>query len=128
MWHSFRARWNGQEYAAGPDPQPDRLLMRLYRTSPAAGFEEIKPERYVRVVPADECDAILYVTTVCEWFGAPFLVHGETADDLLLEYTGGLLPEAQRLKLQRMERGVYKAWVPRAEVRALRENIVVLSQ
>jgi hypothetical protein len=128
MWHSFRARWNGQEYTAGADPQPDELLIRLYSATAAEGFEEVTPERYVRVVRAGECDAILYVTTVCEWLGAPFLVHAEDGDDLLVEYIGGLLPDAQRLKLQRIERGVYQAWVPRAEVRALRENVVVLSQ
>lgn len=128
MWHSFRARWNGQEYTAGADPQPDQLLIRLYSTTAAEGFEQVTPERYVRVVPAGECDAILYVTTVCEWLGAPFMVHAEDGDDVLVEYTGGLLPETQRLRLQRIERGVYQAWVPRAEVRALRENVVVLSQ
>lgn len=128
MWHTYRARWHGDEYSAGADPRPDQLWMRLYRTSQADGFEEVEPGRYVRVVTAAECETILHVTTVCEWQGVPFQVHGEQDGDLLLEYTGGLAPVAQRLQLQRIERGVYRAWIPRAEVRMLRENVIVLSQ
>jgi hypothetical protein len=128
MWHAFRARWQGEEYSAGADPRPDQLWMRLYRSGPAEGFEEVEPGRYLRTVTAAECDTILYVTTVCEWLGAPFQVHDEDDDQLLIEYTGGLVPVARRLQLQRLERGVYRAWVPRDEVRMLRENAVVLTQ
>jgi hypothetical protein len=127
-WQSYRARWRGDEYDAGPDPRPDQLWMRLYASSPAAGFDEIEPGRHVRAVAAADCEVILHVTVVCEWRGAPFLVQGEADDELLLEYTGGLLPVASRLQLQRIERGVYRTWVPRAEVRAMREHAVVLSQ
>jgi hypothetical protein len=128
MWHTYRARWHGDEYVAGPAPEPDQLWLHLYRDQPAPGFDEVGPGRYVRAVSASDCDAVLYVTMVCEWQGAPFQVQDENDDDLLVEYTGGLVPVAQRLHLQRIERGVYRAWVPRAEVRALRENVVVLSQ
>jgi hypothetical protein len=128
MWHTFRARWQGEEYAAAADPRPDQLWMRLYRSRPAQGFDEIEPGRYLRIVTAAECEAILYITTVCEWLGAPFQVQDEDGDHLLLEYTGGLVPVAHRLQLQRIERGVYRAWVPRAEVRMLRESAVVLSR
>lgn len=127
-WHSYRVRWHGDEYDAGADPRPDQLWMRLYVSSPAAGFDEIEPRRHVRVVPAMECELILYVTVVCEWRGAPFQVHGDKDHELLLEYTGGLVHVAQRLQLQRIERGVYRTWVPREEVRAMREHAVVLSQ
>jgi hypothetical protein len=127
-WHSYRVRWHGDEYEAGADPRPDQLWMRLYAPSPATGFDEIEPGRHVRVVPAAECGVILYVTVVCEWRGAPFQVQGEADRDLLLEYTGGLLPVARHLQLQRVDRGVYRTWVPREEVRALREHTVVLSQ
>lgn len=127
-WYSYRARWRGDEYDAGADPRPDQLWMRLYASSPAVGFDEIGPGRHVRVVPAADCEVILYVTVVCEWRGAPFQVQGEANRDLLLEYVGGLLPVARRLQLQRIERGVYRTWVPRAEVRAMREHTVVLSQ
>lgn len=127
-WHSYRARWRGDEYEAGTDPRPDQLWMRLYASSPVAGFDEIEPGRHVHAVPAADCEVILYVTVVCEWRGAPFQVHAEADRDLLLEYTGGLLHVAQQLHLQRIERGVYRTWVPRAEVRAMREQAVVLSQ
>jgi hypothetical protein len=127
-WHSYRARWHGDEYDAGADPRPDQLWMRLYASTPAAGFDEIGSGRYVRPVPAVDCEVVLYVTVVCEWRGAPFQVHGDSDRDLLLEYIGGLLHVAQRLRLQRIERGVYRTWVPRAEVRAMREHAVVLSQ
>lgn len=128
MWHGYRARWQGTDYAAAVDPEPERLLIRLHRSAAAEGFDEVEPGRYVRVVPAGECDALTFVTTVCEWRGAPFQVHDERDDDLLLEYTGGQVPVALRLGLQRIERGVYRAWVPRAEVSALREDTVELSR
>jgi hypothetical protein len=127
-WHSYRARWHGDDYEAGVDPRPDQLWVRLYASSPAAGFDEVETGRHVRVVPAAECEVIVYVTVVCEWRGAPFQVQGEADRELLVEYTGGLLHVAQRLELQRIERGVYRTWVPRAEVRGMREHAVVLSR
>lgn len=123
----YRARWQGEEYPAAADPQPDELLIRLYRSNLADGFDEVAPDRYVRTVPAAECDAVLHVTTVCEWQDAPFQLFDERDDELLLEYTGGLVPVAQQLDLTRVERGVYQAWVPRADVRGLRDNVVLLS-
>ena len=123
----YRARWRGEEYPAAADPQPDALYIRLYRTDPADGFDEVAPARYVRVVAAADCEVLLHVSTVCEWRGAPFVVLDEPDDDLLLEYTGGLVPVAQRLDLTRVERGVFQTRVPRAEVRALREDLVLLS-
>ena len=127
-WHSYRVRWRGDEYVAGVDPRPDELWIRLYASSPADGFDEIEPGRHVRAVPAADCDVVRYVTVVCEWRGAPFQVQDEADRDVFVEYTGGLLHIAQRLQLQRIERGVYRTWVPRAEVRAMREEAVVLSQ
>jgi hypothetical protein len=58
---------------------------------------------------------------------APFQVHDEEDDLLLLEYTGGEVPVARSLQLERLDRGVYRAWVPRVEVQMLRENVVPLS-
>ena len=121
MLHGYRARWNGTELAAHPDPQPDQLLIRLSAETPTDGFDEVAPHRHVRVVPARECTEIVFVTTVCEWMDAPFQVRDERDEDVLLEYTGGQVPEARRLGLQRIERGVYQAWVPRAELNGLRE-------
>lgn len=128
MWHGYRARWQGVEYAAAVDPQPEQLLIRLQRSAAAEGFDEVEEGRHVRVVPATDCEALTFVTTVCEWRGAPFQVHDEREDDLLLEYTGGAVPVARRLGLARVERGVYRAWVPRAEVTGLREEAVGLSR
>lgn len=127
MLHGYRARWHGAELAATPDPQPDQLLIRLYHETPADGFNEVAPHRYVRVVPAAECAEILYVTTVCEWMDAPFQVRDKHDDELLLEYTGGQVPVARSLGLQRIERGVYQAWVPRSEVKGLRESATPVS-
>jgi hypothetical protein len=127
MAAGYRARWQGDEYPAAADPQPDELRLRLYRSGPADGFDEVAPDRFVRVVAADECEAVLHVSTVCEWQGAPFEVLDERDGELLLEYTGGLVPVAQQLELTRIERGVYRTRVPRAEVQALREDVVLLS-
>lgn len=126
-WYGYQARWQGEDYPASVFPQPDGLLIRLYRSAPADGFDEVHADRHVRLVMAAECEAIRFVTTVCTWRGAPFQVHDERDDQLLLEYTGGEVPVAQRLGLRRIERGVYRGLVPRAEVTELRENSVELS-
>lgn len=126
-WSGYRARWRGADYAATVDPQPNQLWVRLRSAEQAPGFEEIEPQVFARQVTAEECDAVLFVSTVCEWRSAEFHVHDERDDDLLLEYVGGLLPVAQRLELERVERGVYRRWVPRAEVRAMREKQVPIT-
>ena len=128
MWHGYRAQWRGDEYTAAAYPRPEQLWLRLYRSTSADGFDEVTPGRYVRAVTATECDSITYVTIVCEWRGASFQVHDERDGELLLEYTGGQAPVARRLGLLRSERGVYRAWIRRAEVDALRENVVLLTQ
>jgi hypothetical protein len=106
----------------------DDLWMHLYTSSPADGFDELEPGRYRRAVQAAECDVLLYVTVVCEWRGAPFQIQDEADGELLLEYLGGLVPVALGLRLERIDRGIYRTWAPRSEVRTMRENAVVLSQ
>ncbi|MCG5218939.1 hypothetical protein [Streptosporangium sp. KLBMP 9127] len=123
---AYRARWRGTDYPANPDPRHDGLWIRLCRAEPAEGFAEVAAGRYVRPVPAAECEAIFHVTTVCEWRGAPCRVHEERAGELLVEYTGGLLPVARALGMERVERGVHRRWVAREEVRDLREHAVPL--
>jgi hypothetical protein len=100
--------------------------MRLRSEVPAEGFEQVEPGLYVRAVPAGECVAITFVTTVCQWQGEPFQVHGRRDDELLVEYTGSRATVALRLALERVERGVYRRWVPRDEVSDLAEHISVL--
>ncbi|GII60370.1 hypothetical protein Skr01_04550 [Sphaerisporangium krabiense] len=125
-WHSYRALFDGVEYEASPDPRADGLWMRLRSDRPAAGFVQVAPGRFVRPAPAEECEAVRFVTTVAEWRDAPCQVRGERDGELLLEYTGGLLPVARRLGLERVERGVHRRWVPRDEVRDLRDQVVDL--
>ncbi|GIH45204.1 SseB protein N-terminal domain-containing protein [Microbispora rosea] len=119
---SYRARWRGAEFAANPDAGHDGLLIRLLSDVPADGFEERAPGRFVRPVPAEECEAVFHVTRVCEWRGAPCLVRDERTGELLLEYTGGRLPVARALGMERIERGVHRRWVGREEVSEPREH------
>ncbi|WP_248961050.1 hypothetical protein [Sphaerisporangium perillae] len=123
-WHAYRARLRGIEYEASPDPRPGGLWMRLRSPEPADGFEQVAPGRFVRPVPAEECEAVVFVTTAGEWRGAPCHVHAERDGELLVEYTGGLLPVARELGMERVERGVHRAWVPRDEVLGLHEHVV----
>jgi len=123
-WCSYRARWQGVEYDAVPDQDGERLWVRLHRSAPAPGFDEVAADCHVRRVPATECEEIVFVTMVCTWHGEPCQVHDEREEDLLLEYTGGRAPVARQLGLERIERGVYRGWVPRSEVRDLCENTV----
>ncbi|MEU7910631.1 SseB family protein [Microbispora bryophytorum] len=119
---SYRARWRGADFPASPDPGHDGLLIRLLGDGPADGFEERSPGRFVRPVPAGECEAVFHVTRVCEWRGAPCLVRDERDGELLLEYTGGRLPVARALGMERIERGVHRRWVARAEASGLHEH------
>ncbi|SDQ42606.1 hypothetical protein [Thermostaphylospora chromogena] len=122
----YRARWRGTDYEANPDPRHDGVWVRLRRAEPAEGFEEVEPGLYVRAVPLAECEAVFHVMLVCEWRGAPCRVHAERPGELLVEYTGGLLPVARKLGMERVERGVHRRWVARDEVVGLREEAVLL--
>ena len=105
-----------------PELRADGVWLRLLSPTPLEGFHEAAPGRWVRPVPAAECEQVSYVATVCEWGGAPCTVLGDRDGELLIEYAGGLAPTAARLGLERVERGVYRRWVPREEVAELREE------
>jgi hypothetical protein len=115
----YLARWRGVEYEASPTGDGE---VRLYTIEPTEGFEETRPARHVRVVPADEVEHIRYVRTICRWRGETFIVVGEHETWLRVEYAGGRLPVAQQLGLDRVDYGVWQAWAPRAEVTDLHEE------
>jgi hypothetical protein len=125
---TYRALWHGAEYDASPEQRSGRLWMRLRSATPAPGFEEVRPGRYIRAVPADECETVCFVTTVCRWRDEPFRVHDQREDALLLEYTGGHVTVARSLGLERVERGVHRLWVSLDEVAELREHTVLLDE
>lgn len=125
-WWSYRVLWHGVEYQAAPDYDGEQLRMRLRVSAPADGFDRVADDCYVRPVDAAECREIAFVTTVCTWRGEPCQVHDERGDELLLEYTGGRAPTARALGLERIERGVYRGWVSRSELRDVRENRVLI--
>ncbi|GAA1677313.1 hypothetical protein GCM10009733_087780 [Nonomuraea maheshkhaliensis] len=127
VWHSYRARWRGADYAASPEPHALELWVRLRRTDPADGFEEVEPGCHVRTVPVGECESLHFVTVVCRWRGEPFQVHEERDGRLLLEYLGGSVLTARRLGLDRIERGVYRCWANRDEVDEMREEAVLIT-
>jgi hypothetical protein len=119
MRDGYVARWKGDEYEASPDGAE----IRLYRPDPADGFDEVRPGRYRRLVPADEAK-IEYVRTGCVWRGEPFIVLAEHEGWLRVEYTGGVAPVARDLGLEEFEFGVYQGWAPASEVSDLREHRV----
>ena len=120
MRDGYVARWRGTEYEASPDGDQTRL----YASVAADGFDEVRPGRYVRVVPAHEVDDFWYARTTCVWRGAPFIVLGEHDEWLRVEYTGGKAPVAAELNLEEYDFGVYQGWAPRNEVSDLREQRV----
>ncbi|MFG1945203.1 hypothetical protein [Nonomuraea sp. NPDC048826] len=124
----YRARWRGADYVASPEPHPLELWVRLRSAGPADGFEEVEPGCHVRAVPAAECEALHFVTVVCRWRGEPCHVHDERDGLVLLEYLGGSALTARELGMERIERGVYRLWVPRAEVDDLREHAAPLDE
>ena len=113
----YAARWQGREYEASPDGD----FVRLYRPDPEEGFEEVRPGRFRRRVPAAEVDEVVYIRTTCTWRDEPFIVLAEHEAWLRVEYTGGLAPVAGQLGLEEYDYGVYQGWVARDEVTDLRE-------
>jgi hypothetical protein len=122
----YRARWRDADYAASPDPAAVELWIRLRRDEPAEGFEEVEPGCHVRTVPAAECESLHLLVTVCRWRDVEFQVRDERDGEVLLEYEGGSAPEARSLGLERIERGVYRRWVPRKDAGPVSERAVSL--
>jgi hypothetical protein len=117
MRDGYYARWRGHEYEVSPDGND----MRLYATEAADGFNQIRPGRFVRVVPAGDVAEFCYIRTTCTWQGQPFIVLGEADGWLRVEYTGGKAPVAKALGLEEFDFGVYQGWAPAAEVTNLSE-------
>lgn len=117
MRDGYVARWQGKEYDANPDGE----VVRIYQPEPGEGFDEVRSDRYVRVVPVDDVDDLAYVRTTCNWKGEPFIVLAEHDGWLRVEYTGGRGPIAQALGLEVFDFGVYQGWAPATEVTELRE-------
>lgn len=117
MRDGYVARWQGVEYEASPDS----ATVRLYRPTPEEGFERVRDNRYVQVVPIEEVEELAYVRTTCTWRGEPFIVLAEHESWLRVEYTGGKAPVAHSLRMEEFEYGVYQGWVPATEVTDLRE-------
>ena len=118
MRDGYVAHWHGQDYEASPDG--DRV--RVYQPEPGEGFDEVRPGRFVRVLPAAELQSLAYVRTTCAWKGQPFIVLAEHGTWLRVEYTGGRRPVAESLGLEEFDFGVYQGWAPVTEVTDLREN------
>ncbi|MEJ7772092.1 MAG: hypothetical protein WKF51_09335 [Geodermatophilaceae bacterium] len=125
-WSTFRARFQDTEFACTPEQLRDGLRIHLLSEVPREGFGQLQPGTYVRLVLATECSMVAHVTMTCQWQGEPCMVHDERStadgDELLLEYTGGKVPRALELGMQRIERGVYRRWAPRDQIRDLRET------
>jgi hypothetical protein len=117
----FTARWQGTEYDAVPGVDGE---VRLYSAAPAEGFEEIRPDRHVRIVRDHEVESLRYVRTHCRWRGEPFIVIGEHGDWVRLEYSGGRAPVATALSLENVDIGVYQTWASREEIEHLHEENV----
>src|SRR3712207_5071055 len=118
MRDGYVVRWHGREYEASPDD--DRV--RIYQPDPGDGLEEVRPGRYVRVLPVTEVDEMVYVRTTCTWRGEPFIVLAEHDSWLRVEYTGGRAPVARALGLEEFDYGVYQGWARLTDVTDLREH------
>ena len=117
MRDGYVARWQEMEYEASPDGDD----VRIYLPDPAPGFEEVRPGRHVRVLPASAVEDVCYIRTACIWRGEPFIILGEHNTWLRVEYTGGKAPVAIELGLEEFDFGVYQGWAAKAEVTDIRE-------
>jgi hypothetical protein len=116
----YYATVDGTDFEASPDGE----TLHLYSDTARAGFDEVAPGRFRRVVAFGAATGFGYLTTRCVWRGEPFKVLGDRGDWLRVEYTGGRAPVAERLGLERFDRGVYQAWAPAAEVTDVRAERV----
>ncbi|MCO5971867.1 hypothetical protein [Actinoallomurus soli] len=117
----YVARWQGGDYDAVPGVDGE---VRLYSAVPAEGFTEIGPGRFLQVVREDEVDDLRYLRTRCTWRGEPFVVIGEHEGWVRVEYSGGRAPVASALGLERVDVGVYQAWVARDEITGLHQELI----
>ncbi|MFG2003630.1 hypothetical protein ACGFNU_31165 [Spirillospora sp. NPDC048911] len=117
----YVARWLGREFEAAPGADGD---IRLYADQTTDGFEEIRPGRYRRIVPAHEVEELRYIRTTCSWQGERFVIVGEHEGWLRVEYAGGRAPAAARMGLDRVDHGVWQTWAPRTEIEDLREELI----
>ncbi|GAA4632389.1 hypothetical protein GCM10023196_065630 [Actinoallomurus vinaceus] len=117
----YVARWQGTDYDAVPGVDGE---VRLYSTVPVDGFTEVRPDRFLLVVREDEVDGLRYVRTRCTWRGEPFVVIGEHEGWVRVEYSGGRASVAATLGLERVDIGVYQAWVSRDEITGLHQELI----
>ncbi|MFI0351291.1 hypothetical protein [Actinomadura sp. 9N407] len=117
----YVARWLGRDFEASPGADGE---IRLYTPEPTDGFEELRPGRFRRIVPASEVENLSYIRTTCSWQGEPFVIVGEHEGWLRVEYTGGRSPVAERLGLDRIDQGVWQTWAPNAEIEDMREEFM----
>ncbi|PRZ41773.1 hypothetical protein CLV47_108132 [Antricoccus suffuscus] len=117
---AYVARYDGEEFRCGLYPSDDGLEVRLYSPTPRFGFDEIGDGTYVQPVDADECDVIYYSLALAQWRGLDCAICAERDDTVQVEYLGGLAPKAAEYGFDRIERGVYRRWVPAIEIRARR--------
>ena len=115
----FTARWRGTDYEAVPGVDGE---VRLYSATPAEGFDEVRPGRFVQIVADHDVESLRYVRTRCTWRGEPFVVIGEHGEWVRLEYSGGRAPVAAALGLDRVDAGVYQTWISREEIEQLHEE------
>ena len=125
---THRARWRGQEYPAALAGTTDGTEVRLRSAAPDDGFTEVADGVFVRSVAAADCDVVLSVATVGTWRGHDVVVLDDREDQLLVEDTGGSWTAARATGFDRAGRGVWRRWVPREDVRGLREDTTVLAE
>lgn len=126
MSDTYLARWRGGEYEASPDWIGEDLSVRLYRSGPADGFEELNTGRHRRVVPATDVERFMYVRDVGEWRGQPVQLLHEQGPGFVVQYTGGVEAIAQMTGFERYDRGLWMAVASREEVQARRDEVVIL--
>ena len=115
----YYARWQGTEFDAAPSSAGAHLYT---EHTDLAGFEAVPTGRFRRVVSFSELDEFGYVVTAGSFRGEPVKLLAEHEQWLRVEYTGGRAPTAERLGLDRFDRGVYQSWVSREEVTDVHEE------
>ncbi|WP_153506163.1 hypothetical protein [Cumulibacter manganitolerans] len=119
------AGYRGVEYDAAVYLGAEQRLVSLRSDRPVEGFLEAG-DHFVREVPLAECASLQYRRPVGRYRNLLVALLDETDHELYVESLAHDAPAAAAADLERVERGVYRGWVPAAEVQHRQEQVIDL--
>lgn len=120
------AGYRGDEYDAAVYLGQDEQIISLHSERPVDGFAETD-SGYVCEVPLSDCEGLYYLRPVARYRQLPVAVLDERDVEVYVESLANDAPAAASVGLQRIERGVYRGWVPASDVQQRRLETIDLN-